>query len=88
MGGGAEMGFQGLLNLTCAGVGGAEGEAAVHADVQLNGIAAADAAGAQVVRVVHVGKRGDDVEELSKMDILMKTTSSSDGLTVSLNLTM
>ena len=65
MGGGAEMGFQSLLNLTGAGVGGAEGEAAVHANVQLNGITAADAAGAQVVRVVHVGKRGHDVEYLA-----------------------
>ena len=62
---GAEMGFQGLLNLAGAGMGGAEGEGAVHADVQLDGVAAADATGAQVVWVVHVGERGDDVEYLA-----------------------
>ena len=62
---GAELGFQGLLNLVGARVGGTEREEPVHADVQLDGATVADAAGAQMMRVADVGEGGDDVEYLA-----------------------
>ena len=62
---GAELGFQGLLDLVGARVGGTEREEPVHADVQLDGATVADAAGAQMMRVADVGEGGDDVEYLA-----------------------
>ena len=63
--GGAETLPQGLLYLVGAGVGDAEGCVAVHADVQFDGVAAADAACAQVVRVLHIGESVDDGKDFA-----------------------
>ena len=59
----AEAGFECLFDFAGACVGSGERESAVHADVELDGLAAADAAGAQVVGVVHVGESVDDCED-------------------------
>ena len=64
VGGGAEAFFEGLLDLAGALVGCGEWQGAVHANVQLYGVAAADAASAQVVRVVYVGKGTDHGENV------------------------
>ena len=47
---------QGSFYLVGAGVGDVERGVTVHADVQFDGVAVADAACAKVVRVLHVGE--------------------------------
>ena len=61
---GAKALFDGPLYLAGAGMGGGEGDAALHADMQFDGDAAADAAGAQVVRVVHIGEGRNDGQDV------------------------
>lgn len=65
MGGGSETLFQGFFDVVGAGVCGVEREVAVHADVQLDGVAVADASGAKVVGVLNIGEGGDDGQDFA-----------------------
>ena len=60
----AEAGLQCLLYFAGAGVGDGEGHRTVHADVQLYGVAATDAAGAEVVWVADIREGGDNFQNL------------------------
>ena len=53
--------LEGFLDVVGAGMGLDEGDVAVHADVELDGVMVADAAGVEVVRVADVGEAGDDL---------------------------
>ena len=59
----SEAGLESLLYLAGAGMSCRERQRSVHADMQLDGVAATDAACAQVVRVSNIGERGDNGED-------------------------